>query len=80
MLEFSRFRDWEDLMTFDYNKYKRKPGIYRFYNTINGKSYIGQSIDLGRRICTHLRNIKRDDCNQVIYKAIRKYGSQNFKI
>ena len=41
MLEFSIFRTWEDLMTFDYNKYKHKAGIYRFYNTINGKSYIG---------------------------------------
>lgn len=80
MLEFSAFRTWEDLMTFDYNKYKHKAGIYRFYNTINGKSYIGQSIDLGKRIYAHIRNVRRGDCNQVIYRAIRKHGSQNFKV
>lgn len=80
MLEFSTFKTWEDLMTFDYNKYKHKAGIYRFYNTINGKSYIGQSIDLGKRIYAHIRNVRRGDCNQVIYRAIRKHGSQNFKV
>jgi len=29
------------------------PGIYRIINTINNKSYIGQSINLKRRLLQH---------------------------
>lgn len=68
----------EELSTFDHNKYRRKSGIYRFYNKKNGKSYIGQSIDIGERLYAHKRYIKRNDQQQVIYRAFRKYGIENF--
>lgn len=70
----------EPIMQFNYNKYRGKAGIYRIVNTINNKSYIGQSINLAIRIRSHIRYIKRDTENQVIYKAIRKHGADNFSI
>lgn len=68
----------EELKTFDHNKYRRKAGIYRFFNKETKKSYVGQSIDLGIRLSAHITCIKRGDCTQVIYKAFRKYGIESF--
>lgn len=57
-------------------------GIYKFTNLINGKSYVGQSINLDARYKSHLRgykNINHPSYNSLFYKALRKYGIQNFK-
>lgn len=58
------------------------PGIYRIINVINGKSYIGKSNNIDRRFSDHLRaakNSKRDaDINKPLYRAIKKYGYENF--
>lgn len=70
----------EDFKTFDHNKYRGKAGIYRFYNTKTGKSYIGQSIDLGTRLYAHIRYIRSGNTEQVIYKAFRKYGVESFYV
>lgn len=51
-------------------------GIYKITNLINGKSYIGQSINIKRRIKEHMRDYLKFD--YAIYKAIRKYGIGNF--
>lgn len=56
-------------------------GIYKITNTINGKSYIGQSVDINRRW-----KREKDDSNNVnsrtydypLMKAFRKYGIENF--
>ena len=48
--------------------------IYKATNKINGKCYIGQTKNLGRRIRDHIRDKK-----SVISQAIRKYGVVNFK-
>lgn len=56
-------------------------GIYLFTNKINGKRYIGQSIDIGRRYYQHSVNSYNANCleyNSYFYKAIRKYGFNNF--
>lgn len=56
-------------------------GIYRIKNKINGKVYIGQSRDIGRRLRAHLRASENETDHRFqnpIYKAIRKYGSDNF--
>lgn len=50
--------------------------IYMLENKINGKKYIGQTVDLERRMREHRRRDKR----QVIDKAITKYGIENFNL
>jgi group I intron endonuclease len=49
-------------------------GIYLIKNNINGKSYIGQSIDIENRWKNHIR------CNKdyPLYRAFKKYGVENF--
>lgn len=54
-------------------------GIYRIHNKINGKSYIGQSIDIRRRAFSHNRNLKNNKYSK-LYLAIKKYGIDSFYI
>ena len=49
-------------------------GIYKIENLINGKVYIGKSIEIEKRWQKHL-NAKD---NFLIHKALRKYGKENF--
>jgi len=50
--------------------------IYKAVNRINGKIYVGQTIqNLSRRIASHL-----DDPKYPFGKALRKYGLQSFEI
>lgn len=58
-------------------------GIYRIRNNINNKVYIGQSIDIGRRIRQHIVDAKKigdRKTNRPLYRAIRKYGIENFTL
>ena len=58
-------------------------GIYRIYNIINNKSYIGQSRNIKERWYYHklsVKNESRKDYTTAIHTAIRKYGLQNFKL
>lgn len=52
-------------------------GIYKITNQINGKVYIGQSIDIKRRWYDHKRFSSY--LETALYYAIRKYGIENFK-
>lgn len=61
---------------------KNMMGIYRFYNEIENKSYIGQSIALENRYRQHFRySVNKNDNGYYtdFYKAIRKYGFDNFR-
>lgn len=49
-------------------------GIYKITNKINGKSYIGQSINIEQRWKEH----KYKDRPSLIHQAIVKYGVDNF--
>lgn len=50
--------------------------IYKITNLINGKLYIGQTItSIERRFSKHCGNE-----NQIVSKAIHKYGVENFKV
>ena len=56
-------------------------GIYKVTNNINGKVYIGQSDQIEMRWKRHRYrslNNNGDDYNCIFYKAIRKYGLENF--
>ena len=53
---------------------KKVRGIYKVTNKVNGKVYIGQSIDIGRRWRQHMT--AEDDI--YFHKAIQKYGVDNF--
>lgn len=50
-------------------------GIYLITNTVNGKCYIGQSVDIERRWGEH-KTCKKD---YPLYHAFEKYGLENFK-
>lgn len=56
-------------------------GIYKIENLVNGKCYIGQSVDVKRRwrshrSCAFNPASKNYDCP--LYRAIRKYSLNNF--
>jgi group I intron endonuclease len=56
-------------------------GIYKYQNKLNGKIYIGQSVDITRRQYNHKSsafNEKANDYNSQFHQAIRKYGLENF--
>lgn len=53
-----------------------KCGIYLIRNKINGKVYIGQSINIERRIGDHFSRRSGTD----LHKDIQQYGKDNFEI
>lgn len=58
-------------------------GIYKIQNKINSKIYIGLSIDIENRIKVHFlryENENSSEYNKTLYRAIRKYGKENFDI
>jgi|LGVF01.2.fsa_nt_gb group I intron endonuclease len=57
---------------------ERVQGIYKIENNINGKCYIGQSIDVYSRWKGHTKIDKRL-VNYPLYRAFKKYGIKNFK-
>lgn len=56
-------------------------GIYKITNLINGNAYIGQSKNIEFRLKTHFKKafiIDSEEYSKTLYKAIRKYGIDNF--
>lgn len=57
-------------------------GIYMIENKINHHKYIGLSKNIERRWKEHINkskhSLKKDDMDKALYKAIRKYGEENF--
>lgn len=54
--------------------------IYLIYNRINGKRYIGQSIDAKRRWREHKSDLNcNKHCNPYLQKAFNKYGEDAFE-
>jgi len=53
--------------------------IYKVINTVNGKSYIGQTVrSLGVRKFEHLQMLN-SGLNLHFHRALRKYGEENFE-
>ena len=58
---------------------KKVCGIYKIENLINHKCYIGQSNDVSNRLSQHRSETYRKyNINKTLYKAIEKYGIDNF--
>lgn len=56
-------------------------GIYKIENKVNGKVYIGQSVNIPtrwRHHCAVAHNPSAAGYDYPLYKAIRKYGLENF--
>lgn len=56
-------------------------GIYKIENLVNGKVYIGQSVDIYKRWTEHKCSCKNEngvEYNKILYKSFRKYGIDNF--
>ena len=51
-------------------------GIYKITNKLNGKVYIGQSNNIGRRFKEH--QTKGSESRIPVDVAIQKYGKENF--
>lgn len=65
----------------EYVHLKGVSGIYRFFNKITGKSYIGRSSNIYRRICEHYRHSKkREQTNCHFYNALRLYRYDDWEV
>lgn len=53
-------------------------GIYMFINNINNKCYIGQAINIRKRLAAHRYNYTKNKLTNPLYKAFSKYGIENF--
>ncbi len=62
------------------NNFKNIKGIYLWYNNINNKFYIGSSINLYNRLYTYFSLKILSNNNMLIYKALLKYGYENFSL
>ena len=57
-------------------------GIYKIENLIDGKCYVGQSIDIEKRWANHkyiLANKNDKNHKYHLYRAMRKHGIENFR-
>lgn len=58
---------------------ERKPGIYMIRNCVNGKIYIGKSIDMHKRKINHINELRRGDHKNIyLQRAFNKYGEDSF--
>ena len=62
------------------NIFLLEKAIYKITNLINGKMYIGQSVDPQHRFIAHCSNAHNKTTRSLIHTAIRKYGKENFKL
>lgn len=58
----------------------KKSGIYQILNKVNGKSYIGSSINLAWRKTKHFTELRNNKHHSIILqRAFLKYGEDNFE-
>lgn len=55
--------------------FKKYSGVYIVENLINGKAYIGQAVDMQRRLHNHFVGRRS---NVILQRAIKKYGIECF--
>ena len=59
---------------------KGKTGVYCLTNLVNWKTYIGSANNLTVRFWVYFSTKRLINSNLIIYKAILKYGHENFKL
>jgi len=58
---------------------KKKTGIYKITNKVNGMVYIGQSKDIHNRLLGHKRALRNNNhYNTHLQYAYNMYGRKNF--
>ncbi len=56
-----------------------RPGVYKIENNVNGKIYVGSSVDVNQRFSQHKGELrKRKHHNQHLQHAWNKYGEVSF--
>ena len=57
-------------------------GIYAWINEINGKMYIGQSVNFYKRIYIEMNGFRNGQHQNMfkLFNAIQKYGIDNFRV
>ena len=56
-----------------------KSGIYKIFNVINNKIYIGSSINVTRRIKQHIKKLETNNhINSYLQNSWNKHGKENF--
>ena len=63
---------------FDQNR--NKSGIYRWVNTVNGKTYIGSAVNLTKRLGSYFNLNELNRNSSPIKKALLSYGHYKFRI
>lgn len=54
-------------------------GIYKITNIVNGKVYVGSTVNLYHRRCHHFGRLRSNDhANEHLQNAFNKYGEQSF--
>lgn len=61
---------------------KGKSGVYMWTNKVNGKIYVGSSVDLSKRLRNYFNISYLSDFKDImiIYKALLAHGFDNFKL
>jgi len=60
-------------------EFPKLSGIYKFTNKINGKIYIGETMNFKQRMRGHVARSYDENWTAVISRAFRKYGFSNFE-
>jgi len=62
-----------------YNIKRGACGVYLVTNNINGKRYVGSSVDVAGRLSTHFSRDAKKYSDKLFYADILKYGRNNFR-
>jgi len=62
------------------DNFEKLSGIYIIKNLINGKCYVGETINVYNRIAGHRNRVGAEKHRCLIHNAIKKYGYDNFEI
>ena len=69
----------EPVLSTDITGKKKVSGIYKIVNKVNGKYYVGSSIDVKKRWREHVSDLQRGNHkNRHLQRSWNKYGKDNF--